>query len=382
MGKQSKSKTHTVKTKPVVTGAPTLFYIEWAPFIFLVIASIIFIQTRLQLLAIPLERDEGGFAYISHWLLHGKDLYVDMLDSKLPGLYMLYGLFTSIFGYNATGVHIGLLLSNIAAAVMYYLLLLDLFNKQVAAVSTAFLLILISAPNVVGFATHATQLLLPFVMVGCWLFLKGIKSEKRFHFFLAGLMIGFAFIVKQQAALFGVFLAIMWWLMRKRWNVHSTNKLPVMEWIWLGIGGLLPITMVLLYFAFTKRLDDFIFWTYEQPFTLADAFKDPGYISFWNGIKSVISHFQFLWIGAFVGIILLLISPFRKDQRWFTFLFSLTCLTSVAIGVGYYKHYFVVAMPAIALGASIALYALSQKAGKHGIVISLLLALNQYSPRK
>ena len=31
-------------------------------------------------------------------------------------------------------------------------------------------------------------------------------------------------------------------------------------------------------------------------------------------------------------------------------------------------------MPAIALGASIALYALSQKAGKHGIVISLLLA--------
>lgn len=377
MGKNAKRKTSPA-TKESISIPPDVSdnnWMQWLPFVFLSISAIIFIQTRFQLLAIPMERDEGSFAYISHWLLHGKELYTDMLDSKLPGLYILYGFFTTVFGYNATGIHIGLLLSNIVTALLYFLLVRDLFDKYVASVSTAFLLILICSPNVVGFATHATQLLLPFVIGGCWLFLKGIRSEKRFHFFLSGLMIGFAFIVKQQAALFGVLLAIMWWMMRKRWNVHSTNQLPVSEWLWLGIGGILPVSIVVLYFAATNRLDDFIAWTYSQPLTLADAFTDPWYVSLWSGIKSVLPHLQLLWIAALMGVIVLFIIPIKKEHRWFTFLFSITCLASVAIGVGFYKHYFVVVMPAIALCAGITLYALSQKAGKFGPVLSIVLAI-------
>src|SRR6516165_5800478 len=76
-------------------------------------AGILFlIIVRLRLLAIPFERDEGGFTYIGKMMLEGKKLYTDLPDNKLPGLYFFYGLFTKLFGYSPEGVHLGLLLCN------------------------------------------------------------------------------------------------------------------------------------------------------------------------------------------------------------------------------------------------------------------------------
>ena len=48
--------------------------VESIPLILLAVCGIIFLYTKVRLLAIPLERDEAGFAYIGHWLLHGKSL--------------------------------------------------------------------------------------------------------------------------------------------------------------------------------------------------------------------------------------------------------------------------------------------------------------------
>src|SRR5690349_3352400 len=100
--------------------------LQLAPLIFLGLSALSFLITRIRLLAIPLERDEGSFAYIGHWLFKGKQLYTDMLDSKLPGLYTYYAFFTSLFGYNATGVHMGLLVANVVTAICFYLLLKEL----------------------------------------------------------------------------------------------------------------------------------------------------------------------------------------------------------------------------------------------------------------
>ena len=70
---------------------------SWSLWALLGVSGLIFLIARLKLLAIPLERDEGSFAYIGHWIFRGKELYTDMLDSKLPGLYTYYGLFTTLF---------------------------------------------------------------------------------------------------------------------------------------------------------------------------------------------------------------------------------------------------------------------------------------------
>src|SRR5688572_1619989 len=112
---RDKQKTARKPTPAKKTRDTRSWWEKWSAFVLLGIMAIIFLQGRLQLLGIPLERDEGSFAYIGHWLLKGKELYTDMLDSKLPGLYTIYALSTTLFGYNATGVHTGLFMLSIAS---------------------------------------------------------------------------------------------------------------------------------------------------------------------------------------------------------------------------------------------------------------------------
>lgn len=348
---------------------------EWSPLIFLILTAIIVFYTRLRLLAIPLERDEGGFAYIGHWLWRGKDLYTDMLDSKLPGLYGVYALSTNLFGYNATGVHIGLMLCNAIAAYFFFRLLNKLYNFYVACTATSFFIILTASINVLGFAAHATQLLLPFVLAGIFLFWKAIEKRKLVLFFLAGLLIGIAFTIKQQAAIFGILLAGVWWLIRLQDHKNQFEKNRIWEWILLGIGGLLPLVIILAYYSITQRLEDFILWTVEQPMMLSGAFTDPWYKSFSQGILQVTSGFEIIWLVSLCGMFLFWFSGFRRHHNLFGILFSIAGLLSVAIGVGYYRHYFVLAMPGIALCCAVASYWIAMKAGRHGNAIGLLFAL-------
>ncbi len=344
--------------------------LRWWPLILLAFSVIVVLQARLRLLAIPMERDEAGFAYIGHWLLKGKSLYVDIVDNKLPGLYILYGFFTKIFGYNATGVHIGLLIANAVSAVIFYMLMRDLYNQYVAATATAFLLILLADPNVLGFAAHATQLLLPFVMGGFYLFWKGIRKGHISLFLISGLLLGLAFIIKQQSVVFGMVVALLWWPLRMVWNKKEDGRLPFVEWLMLGIGGLLPVIAVVGYFKVTGRLDELLFWSFKQPSRMAATFTQSRWELFQHIVPVVTRHIMVLWIAASAGLVLIFMSGFKKGNVWFAFLMTSFGLASVVIGAAFYQHYFVLALPGVALLAAVTLYWISQQFTKNGVAVS------------
>jgi 4-amino-4-deoxy-L-arabinose transferase-like glycosyltransferase len=298
-----------------------------------------------------------------------------MLDSKLPGLYTLYGLFTTLFGYHASGVHMGLLIANAGSVVCLYFLVKDLFNPYVARIASSFFLFLVISLNVVGFATHATQLLTPFVLGGSLLFWRGIQTGKLFLFLLAGLLIGIAFTIKQQAAIYGIVLAALWWPARWMWYKKENARLPLKEWLVLGIGGFLPLAAVVGYFGLVGRLDEFYNWTVQQPFNLAGSFSTPRYKLFLNAVPRVLNQFEGVWILAGAGLFLIFISGWKKEAPWFGILFSLAGILSVAIGAAYYQHYFILAMPGVALLAACSLYFLAQKTGRIGPWLGMSVAV-------
>ncbi|HEX5111238.1 MAG TPA: glycosyltransferase family 39 protein [Saprospiraceae bacterium] len=343
----------------------------WALYSLLGISILCFFITRFKLLAIPLERDEGSFAYIGHWLFRGKELYTDMLDSKLPGLYTYYAFFTTLFGYNASGVHMGLLVANIVSGLCFYLLLKEIFNRYIAVIATCFFLWMMVSPNVLGFAAHATQLLLPFVLGGFLLFWKGVQKNKIYLFFIAGLLIGAAFTIKQQSAVFGILAALIWWPVRLWWNKKENSGLPVLEWIMLGLGGLLPAASVLIYFKLTGHFDLFYDWTVTQPMNLAGAMADPWYKMLARILPKVIQGYEGVWIAAGLGLVLVFFSGHKKFGLTFSISFGVISLLSVIIGAAYYKHYFTVAMPGLALLAACTIYWISQKAGKIGPALGI-----------
>src|ERR1051326_3081130 len=67
---------------------------------------------RARLRQMPLERDEGEYAYAGQLILHGVPPYKDAYNMKLPGTYAAYALIMAVFGQSASGIHIGVAVIN------------------------------------------------------------------------------------------------------------------------------------------------------------------------------------------------------------------------------------------------------------------------------
>ena len=64
----------------------------------LAIAVVLVVVVRLRLLSIPLERDEGEYAYAGQLMLEGIPPYKLAFNIKLPGTYAAYAALMGVFG--------------------------------------------------------------------------------------------------------------------------------------------------------------------------------------------------------------------------------------------------------------------------------------------
>src|ERR1700678_1211250 len=81
-------------------------------FAILLAVIVLFGVIRWRLADMPLERDEGEYAYSGQLILQGIPPYQLAYNMKLPGTYAAYAAILAIFGQTARGIHLGLLLIN------------------------------------------------------------------------------------------------------------------------------------------------------------------------------------------------------------------------------------------------------------------------------
>src|ERR1700750_769600 len=77
---------------------------------------------RTRLLDMPLERDEGEYAYAGQLMLQGIPPYRLAYNMKFPGVYAAYALIMWIFGESSVGIHLGLLIVNIGSIAIVFLI--------------------------------------------------------------------------------------------------------------------------------------------------------------------------------------------------------------------------------------------------------------------
>jgi hypothetical protein len=196
---------------------------------------------RIRLREMPLERDEGEYAYAGQLILQGVPPYQEAYNMKLPGTYAAYALIMAVFGQTPAGIHVGVALINAASIVLMFLLgrkLLDEVTGIVAAVTFGLLSL---SPSVLGLAGHATHFIVLPALAGTLLLLraleqravnsiqypvssiqpKGVSSQlsvvswsrsPRVLLFWAGLLFGIAFLMKQHGIFFGIFggIYLLW----------------------------------------------------------------------------------------------------------------------------------------------------------------------------
>src|ERR1700731_3714984 len=79
------------------------------------------IAIRIRLLGIPLERDEGEYAYAGQLMLQGIPPYRLAYNMKFPGTYAAYALILAVFGQTPAGVHLGVLVVNAMTVFLVFL---------------------------------------------------------------------------------------------------------------------------------------------------------------------------------------------------------------------------------------------------------------------
>src|SRR5436190_491472 len=163
------------------------------------------LAVRLHLREMPLERDEGEYAYAGQLMLQGIAPYKLVYNMKFPGTYVAYALIMAVFGQTPSGIHFGLMLVNVASILLMFLLgrrLLD--DVAGVAAATAYAVMSLSA-TVLGLQAHATHFVVLPALGGALILLRAVETGRLRDLGASGVLFGLAFVMKQHGALFGVF---------------------------------------------------------------------------------------------------------------------------------------------------------------------------------
>ena len=317
-------------------------------FLALVLAGATYV--RIRLLDVPLERDEGEYAYLGQLLLKGFSPFQLVYSMKLPGVGIVYALIMQIFGETVRGIHLGLLAINIANALLVYLLARRLLGRDAAPVSCATYVILSLSSTVLGVFAHATHLVVLFSLLAFLALLRWLENRKTAILFLSGTFLGLAIIMKQHAAILTIFALL--YLIRDAARSDAPPPRSQFTAYTLFLTGIcLPYALTACWMAVTGNFGTFWFWTasysskYASKLTLFE-----GLPVFNDSIGHVVLGPQLpLWLLGALGGGLLFSSSGRRTDR--AFLCGLTVFSFLTVCPGFYfrYHYFITFLPAVAL---------------------------------
>jgi len=367
---------------------------------------------RFHLRQMPLERDEGEYAYVAQMLLAGKLPYEHVHSMKLPGVSVAYALALFVFGDSAASVRALLWIVNTLSIVLVFILGRRLLDTTAGAVAAAGFGLVSLSPSVLGLAAHATHFVMLFVLAGLWFLLRGVDSGRLSTLALSGVMFGIAFMMKQPGLVFGLFaLAYLWFsrldpeifvprsLRRHRYSLppkrgvsRLLNVPPVTLLRETGsftLGLVAPFAITCLLFLVAGAFGKFWFWTFTY------AAKYGSIVSFGQSIRVLYSMLKQVAVGnLFWGILggigLGMLRWDRRIRQYRVFLIGFLLSSIVALWVGMYfrHHYFVLVLPAVTLLAGVAVsrawYLLGRVVSIEllltPIILLLLLAALLYGP--
>ncbi len=333
---------------------------------------------RIRLLDMPLERDEGEYAYAGQLLLQHVSPYKAAYNValKLPGTSVAYAFIMAVFGQTPAALHAGVILVNLASALLVFVLARRIYGDAGGVVAAGTFALLAIVPATLGLAAHATHFVMLPALAGIVLLQNLDERTSGARIFSAGLLIGLAVLMKQTGAAFGLFAA--------SWVGYREFSFGRIEWrrlgarlIWLALGGLLPLILTCFVIVLAGDFHQFWFWAFQY------AGAHGGVLSWGNEIRWMFDNLglQFaaapaLWSAAILGVVLLLCD--RSLQGWRYFVVSLSCFSFLAVCPGGYfrGHYFIQLLPAAGLLAAAAFHVISRFLARHAFLLPMAALLS------
>jgi hypothetical protein len=337
---------------------------------------------RFHLLAIPLERDEGEYAYGAQLLLQGLAPYVHLYTMKLPGIFAIYATVISLFGQSAWGVHVGLLIVNACTTLICYLLGRQVISRTAGIGAALCFATLSLMPAVHGIFANTEHFVLPPALLGLLFLLRGLDKNRDWRLLgISGLLLGVAICVKQPAAAFvlcGVVVLMLPLTAGK--NVQFKTRVGALL-IYTG-GAAIPLLITGSIFVMAGAFKDLWFWTVDYARAYAGVVPwAEGLQTFMYQTGLIVNSAPLLWLGVAAGLIFCPVVRLNRINLVFFLSFLFFSFLAVCPGLYFRPHYFILLLPAAALAFGLCLEIISRmlvKLNLPGAVpvgIALLIAL-------
>ncbi|MBX7164942.1 MAG: glycosyltransferase family 39 protein [Pirellulales bacterium] len=334
---------------PVAASPPRV--VRWLPWLMVALALAFVVPLRIKFLDVPLDRDEGEFAYGGQLILGGDLPYRSLYAMKMPGIYVVYAASEALFGQTCAGVHLGHLIVNALTILMLFALAARLFDPMVGATAaTAFALFSLS-PSVDPLAAQSENFVVLPVLAGIYVLLLGLQHPRWYAFFLGGVLIGLGPVIKQHGSVFalgaGGWLVLDQLLLTRRawgsWLAHCG---------WFAVGLATPMAIVFATMYALGNYDDFVFWTltYAREYvTMLPRAAIERNVRAYVPYQWKFASMGLLWLLAGAG---LLVAPLLPDsRRRLVLLVPWTIASLVGVSLGFYfrTHYFLLLIPVAAV---------------------------------
>jgi hypothetical protein len=331
-------------------GSSQGFWARLWPWLTVALVLLLTSGIRLRLLNVPLERDEGEYAYLGQLMRQGIPPYALVYTMKLPGTGFLYMLGMAAFGETTAGVHLTLLVAASLTIVFVFLLGRRLAGNLGGTAAAASYGVMSISPAVAGLAAHATHFVVLFAVPATWLLLKADRQKHRGMLFVSGLLFGLALLMKQPGLCFGLFGAV--YLAWRAWQNRAWFTASFARTMLAFAAGLaLPVILTCIVLGAAGVFGRFWFWTVSY------ARLYEGSLTFRQGLQehllAQLKDNRDLSIGFWILALTGLVAGWRAKQlrpaMLFAAVFWLFSSLGTAAGLYFRGHYFILLLPAFAL---------------------------------
>ena len=315
----------------------------------LIVIVLISASIRYGLLDVPLERDEGEYAYAAQLLLKGIPPYQQMYNMKLPGIYAAYAGMLWIFGQTRTGIHLGLLVINAATIVLIFLLARRIIDPLAGVMAAASFAVLSIGPSTQGLFANAEHFVILPAAGGLILLVRALEDNRIWMLSLSGLLLGIGFIMKQHGAAFVAFGGAYT-------LIHQARR-PHVNWLGsmrrcglFAIGAMLPYGLTCLILTAAGVFENFWFWTVDYALAyVSQVTTDLAWFLFKFKTAYVIRSAPMIWMLAGLSLTALMWDKRARRQRLFITMFVLFSFVAICPGFYFRPHYFILLLPAASL---------------------------------
>lgn len=336
--------------------------------IILIVCVTILVTFRVHAFDLPLETDEGNYAYIGGRLLAGDQLYVDVWDHQPFGVFTLFAGVIALFGDTPAVFRWMACGFSGVSLILIFALLRTMAGRGPAAMGALIFAIVSSDPGTAGEGCNREIYMNTFMLLAWYLALL-FERRRRYGFVIAaGSSLALASALKTVVAVPWVLLAA--WLMLIAANSSNGNR----RWrasfgvlVAFAVGPLVLWTGATAYFAATGRFYEFVdaVFLFNLSYSESTAPFFHRFVDFFTPTRfpyTFRSALTLWWAGLASCVFLTIRAALRRNTRN-------EQLVVILLFAGYlaaclpgrsWPHYYYLLIPGLIMCVSIGSYSLSR----------------------